>query len=310
MRVWEGQAKHSRIDAIALLYYDEVTISVTVEANTLHKGAAMIVEWNAHMFSSDLSRYPFSPNASYIPGEDRWEDDPFARYLERMGACGIDRAVLVHPEPYGDDHRLVLDCLARGQGIVKATCLFLPRDPDAVAKMTDLVAAQPEIIALRFHATRIDRKFYLDSFDDGNVRALWEKAGELGLVIELHIGPSYARQAARALSDYPDFPVLIDHMAEPQSVTEEEYGDALDLARFPNVMIKMSGLSHFSKEPEPYLDAKPLVKRVAAAFGPHRLAWSSGSPDIVDALLDHWSDEDRARVKGENLAGLAGFAKD
>lgn len=269
----------------------------------------MIVEWNAHMFSNDRERYPFHSKATYIPDEERLLNDPFAVYLERLDALGIDRAVLVQPEPYGDDHSLVLDCLAREKTRVKATCLFYPREPDAVSKMVDLVSAQPRIVALRFHAHR-GKEAYLDSFEDANVRALWEKAGELGLVIELHIGPSYASGAGEAIEDYPDFPVLIDHMAEPQLGTAEEYEDVLSLARFPNVTIKMSGLSHFSQEPEPYLDTKPLVRRVAEAFGADRIAWSSGSPTIVDQLLDHWSEEKRAKVKGQNLACLADFIRE
>ncbi|MFO7917506.1 MAG: amidohydrolase family protein [Anaerolineae bacterium] len=266
----------------------------------------MIVEWNAHMFSSDCERYPLHPQATYVPDEERLLDDPFAMYMERLDRLGIDRAVLVQPEPYGDDHSLVLDCLAREKTRVKATCLFYPRDPDAVSKMVDLVQAHWRIVALRFHAHR-GKETYFDSFEDSNVRALWERAGELGLVIELHIGPSYASQAGEVIQEYPDFPVLIDHMGEPQLGTPEEYEDVLALARFSNVTIKMSGLSHFSQEPEPYLDTRPLVRRVAAAFGPDRIAWSSGSPIIVDQLLDHWPEAKRAKVKGHNLARLAGF---
>ena len=73
----------------------------------------MIIEWNAHMFSRDTQRYPFHSRAAYLPDTDLLEVDPLAAYLERMRREGIDRAVLVHPEPYGDDHRLLLDCLAR-----------------------------------------------------------------------------------------------------------------------------------------------------------------------------------------------------
>lgn len=265
----------------------------------------MIVEWNTHMFSKDRARYPFHPEATYIPSEERLADDPLARYLERMNSVGIDRGVLVQPEPYGDDHRLVLDCLAREPARIKSTCLFLPKDPKAVAKIERLVSAEPRIVALRFHAYRTREGAYLDSFHDANVRALWRKAGELGLVIELHISPDYARQVADAVRDYPDYPVLIDHLAEPKMGTPEEYEDVLALGNHPNVTMKLSGLTHFSNEPEPHLDAKPLARRVAAAFGPGRLAWSGGSPRIVDALLDHWSEADRARVKGENLARLA-----
>jgi predicted TIM-barrel fold metal-dependent hydrolase len=267
----------------------------------------MIVEWNTHIFSSNVAAYPFHPQASYIPNAAHLEADPLATYLQRMDTVGIDRAVLVQPEPYGDDHRLVLDCLAREPERLKATCLFYPKDPAARSKLVDLVAAHPRIVALRFHAHR-GKEEYLDSFADANVRALWQTAGELGLAIELHIGPNYARQVADAVRDYPDFPVLIDHMAEPQFGTPEEYEDVLALGRYPNVTMKMSGLTHFAKQPAPYLDAKPLVQRVAAAFGPDRLAWSSGSPDIVDLFLAHWTPDERARVKGANLAKLAGWA--
>jgi hypothetical protein len=31
----------------------------------------MIVEWNAHMFSSDVERYPFYPQATYVPDASR-----------------------------------------------------------------------------------------------------------------------------------------------------------------------------------------------------------------------------------------------
>ncbi|MBC7237842.1 MAG: amidohydrolase family protein, partial [Chloroflexi bacterium] len=183
---------------------------------------------------------------------------------------------------------------------------LLPRDPDAPAKLADLVSAQPRLIAQRFHAHR-GKTMYFESFDQPHVRRLWAKAGELGLVIELHIGPNFAREVARAIADYPDYPVLVDHLAEPHLGTSEEYEDVLALARFPNVIMKLSGLSHFSQEPEPYLDTKPLVRRVADAYGPDRLAWSSGSPSVVDMLLDHWTEEERIKVKGGNLARLAGF---
>ena len=267
----------------------------------------MIVEWNTHLFAANTERYPFHPQAAYVPPPELRLDDPLAEYMSSMAARGIDRAVVVHPEPYGDDHRLILECLDREQELIKGTCLFYPKDVDAVVKLTELVTRHPRIVATRFHAHR-GKTQYLDSFQDACVRALWQKAGELGLVIELHIGPSYAEQASRLIAEYPSFPVLIDHMCEPQLGQGDEYDHVIAMSRLANVTIKMSGLDHFSKQPVPHRDVEPLVKRAADAFGPERIAWSKGSPDIVDQLLDHWSDADRARVKGLNLAALAGFA--
>ncbi len=263
----------------------------------------MVIEWNAHMFSRDQGRYPFHPRAAYTPDVSRLTDDPLAAYLERMAQERIDRAVIVHPEPYGDDHRLVLDCLRREPDRLKGTCLFYPKDPDAPRKMEDLVRREPRIVALRFHAHR-GKEMYLDSFADPGVRALWQRAGELHLIIELHIGPNVAAQVREVLREYPDFPVLIDHLAEPKIGNAVEYADVLGLAQFDNVYMKLSGLNHFASDAPLYLSARPFTRLVADAFGPDRMVWGSGTPQIVDAHLDHLSGSDRNRVKGDNLARL------
>jgi len=65
------------------------------------------------------------------------------------------------------------------------------------------------------------------------VRALWERAGELGLIVELHIGPDYGAQVAEVIRAYPDIPVLIDHLAEPKMGNAVEYADILALSRPP-----------------------------------------------------------------------------
>ena len=72
-----------------------------------------VVEWNAHMFSSDTKRFPFHSRATYKPDAATFPADPLATYQRHLKEFGIDKAVVVQPEPYGDDHSLVLDCLRR-----------------------------------------------------------------------------------------------------------------------------------------------------------------------------------------------------
>ena len=207
----------------------------------------MIVEWNTHIFSADTERYPFHPRATYLPGPDRRSADPLADYLARMDGAGISRAVIVQPEPYGDDHRLVLDCLDREPERLWGTSLFYPHDPDAPDKLRDLVRRQQKIVATRFHAHR-GKQAYFERFDEPGVRALWQAAAELGLIVELHIGPDYAVQAGELVRAFPNTPVLIDHLAEPHMGNAVEYAQVLALAQLDNVYMKLSGLNHFSKE--------------------------------------------------------------
>lgn len=266
----------------------------------------MIIEWNHHLFSSDVARYPFHPQAAYRPDVSRLSADPIGEYLARMEREGIDRAVLVHPEPYGDDHALVCEAIARHPDRFRAVSLFYPKDPAAPDKLHALVRAVPQFVATRFHAHR-GKEMYLDSFADSGVRALWERAAAMGQIIELHIGPNYARQVAQAIRDYPSTTVLIDHLAEPGMGNIVEYMSVLELAQFPNVIMKLSGLNHVSTEAPHYLDVQPLVRGLADAFGPDRLVWGSGTPGIIDAHLPHLTESDRAKIKGGNLATLLGW---
>ncbi|MBC8233204.1 amidohydrolase family protein [bacterium] len=266
----------------------------------------MIIEWNTHIFSPDLQRYPFHQDAAYRPDVSNNPTDPLGAYLERMEEEGIDRAVLVHPEPYGDDHRLILECLEREPQLLKGTCLFYPKDSDAPRKMEELIAQQPRIIAARIHAHR-GKEMYLDSFASPEVRALWEKALDLGLIIELHIGPNYARQVAEMLRAYPESTVLIDHLAEPHLGNAVEYADVLSLADFENVYMKLSGLNHFATDEPLYLSVRPFTRKVIEAFSPDRMVWGSGTPKIVDAHMEGYTETDKMKVKGDNLANLLKF---
>src|SRR5687768_11064206 len=98
-----------------------------LSSGTVFRRAIMTIEWNVHMFSADLERYPFHPDAAYSPDVATLALDPLGDYLARLREHRIDRAVLVQPEPYGDDHRLVLDCLQREPNRLLATSLFYPK---------------------------------------------------------------------------------------------------------------------------------------------------------------------------------------
>lgn len=269
----------------------------------------MIIEWNHHLFSRDHTRYPWHPRATYIPDESQQHDDPLAAYLQRMRDEGIDRAVIVQPEPYGDDHSLVLDALSREPDRLRASSLFYPKDFDARNKLEALVKREPRIVAARFHAHR-GKEMYLDSFHNGGVGALWEVAAELGLIIELHIGPNYADQVRESIKFFPRTPVLVDHLCEPAYGTIAEYADVLALAELPNVIMKLSGIDHIASDGPMYLSVRRFVRLVADIFGPERVVWGGESPQVIRAHLSHWPQADIDKALGGNLARLLRWDSD
>jgi len=203
----------------------------------------------------------------------------------------------------------VLDCLARtSPSQFKATSMFFPKDDDAPAKLEALVKQHPRICSTRFHLHR-GNTAYFASFAEPGVRALWKKAVDLNLVVELDLGPNYARDAGSAIAAFPGCKVLIDHMCNPKTGMIWEYGDVLDLAKYPNVYMKMSSLGYMAPEDGPdYPSLIPYTRRVIKEFGPGRMVWSGDSPHIADVHMKGYSAADIAKVKGGNLQKLLNWA--
>ncbi len=63
------------------------------------------VETHVHLF--DPARVPYAPDAPYKPAAYTLED-----HLKLVDAAGLAHSIIVHPEPYQDDHRYVEYCLA------------------------------------------------------------------------------------------------------------------------------------------------------------------------------------------------------
>ncbi len=289
--------------ALISSWYLKNTLAVPESNKKQSPAESPVIEWNAHIFSPDVKKYPLHPKATYHPDVSIHPIDALGHYLQRLDTEGIDRAVLVHPEPYGDDHTLILDCLQREPDRLRGTSLFYPRDDEAPAKLAALVRKEPRIVATRFHALKGNEK-YLDTFADSGVRALWRQAFELDLVIELHIGPDYAKQASAAVEAFPGCKVLIDHLAEPHLGNAVEFADVMDLAKFPNVYMKLSGINHFAKDAPTYESAISFTTRVIREFGPQRVVWGSGIPRIVDVHMQEYSSDEIAMVKGGNIRQL------
>ena len=61
---------------------------------------------------------------------------------------------------------------------------------------------------------------------------------------------------------------------------------------------------HFCDDGPLFESALPFTAQVIKAFGPDRMVWGSGTPEIVDVHMASYSAEDRAKVKGGNLDRL------
>ena len=189
----------------------------------------MIIDSHVHLFAADTERFPLHPAAPYKP-----EPAPLESWLKAADGALIGGAVLVHAEPYQDDHRYVVHCLEAAPKRFRATCLFDCNCPDSPKHLAALVKT-PGFVAARVHAYRDN---HIPLWDAAEFKAFWRKAGELGLMLQVHMVPKFAGEVDKLAAAHPDFPVLIDHLGRPGQGTAAEHAGVLKLAERKNVRIK------------------------------------------------------------------------
>ncbi len=272
-----------------------------------------VVDTHLHCFAGKGdARFPYHERGPYQPEKAATPE----RLLECMGGAGVDFAVVVHPEPYQDDHRYLEHCLAVGKQRLKGTCLFFADQPGSLDRMAALVKRNPgRIVAARIHAYAPDR---LPPFGKPELKALWKQAADLGLAVQLHFEPRYAPGFEALIREFAKTTVVIDHLGRPMQGTPEEHAAVVKWSRFPNTVMKLSALPDVGKYP--HREVAPILRTLTDAFGPDRLISGGGfdenaTPDSYRAyreriatFLTHLSVDDRAKILGGNAAKLYAFA--
>jgi predicted TIM-barrel fold metal-dependent hydrolase len=270
-----------------------------------------IVDTHVHCFAgiSD-ARFPYHVNAPYIPTETHTPE----HLLRCMDGAGVGYAIIVHPEPYQDDHRYLEHCLAVGKGRLKGTCLFFADHPDAPAALAALAKRAP-LIAARVHAYAPGR---MPPFGTPALRALWKAAADAGLALQLHFEPRWAPGFAPLIDEFRSTTVIIDHLGRPFQGTVEEHEVVVRWADKPNTIIKLA--SYPERTQYPHRDIAPVVRKLSSAYGADRMIWGGGSggaatPESYRAerergrqLIANLSAGDQAKVLGGTAARLFGFA--
>jgi predicted TIM-barrel fold metal-dependent hydrolase len=271
---------------------------------------SVIVDSHLHCFAGqDDSRFPYHAKAPYQPSPPATPQ----HLLKCMDEAGIDYAIVVHPEPYQDDHRYLDYCLEVGKGRLKGTGLLFADRPGSLEKLPDLAKRLP-IVALRVHAYAPDR---LPPFGKPELRKLWQAAREHKLAVQLHFEPRHASGFEPLIKELSDTPVIIDHLGRPFQGTPEEHEVVVRWSKFKNTIIKLSAIPVSTTYP--HRDIAPVIKRLADAFGAERMIYGGGfgaettgesyraAVEKARSFVAHLSANDQAKILGENAARLFGF---
>jgi L-fuconolactonase len=120
--------------------------------------------------------------------------------------------------------------------------------------------------------------------------AIWRAAERLGLAVSLYRAGTDPALVAEIATAQPSLRLVLEHYtARASSSTEQEFRPRVaQLARFPNIFVKVTGLGEFAqralpvKHPFPFEEPIPANLDAAyAAFGPGRMMWGSDYPPVA-----------------------------
>jgi L-fuconolactonase len=193
---------------------------------------------------------------------------------EALDSVGIDAAVVIAREPYLDA------CVAAYPERFAGVMVIDPQRLDLEQLITTF-RDRPGMRAGRVQVAEARTAELRAQFAEGGYDAALEWAERAGLPL-FFTTHGWTRLLAPVAERHPRLSIIVDHLGlvqSPPSPPREdpwrELNDLLDLARFPNVYVKLGGLPLLSREPYPHLDLWPKLYRVIEAFTPGRLMWAS-----------------------------------
>ncbi|MBN9619316.1 MAG: amidohydrolase [Actinobacteria bacterium] len=210
--------------------------------------------------------------------------------LAYMDAVGVDRAVL-HPldlawgeyavERYPKRFMVVpmVGSAAAEQGSI---------DPRAVP-IEDFVSEkskQPGLAGIRI--VRSEGPDWLDEFGPAIAACAQSK-----LPLFVYTTGDLAAPATIAEQN-PHLAVIIDHLGLPRGLRRDDppfrqLPELLNLAKYDNIAVKLSGAPTLSTRTYPYEDLWPHLDLIVDTFGPQRLMWGTDISRIMGSVGFHYS---------------------
>jgi predicted TIM-barrel fold metal-dependent hydrolase len=220
-----------------------------------------------------------------------------------MDSAGVDKAAVVQAATmYGFDNRYVADSLAAHADRLIGVCSIDLVAQDALAQL-DYWVGERGFAGVRIRAadgtTPVGGS--AAGLDDPRLDPVWERLAAQRIPVCIQMHSQNAPTLASVLTKYPDVVIALDHGARPRLAGGPPYAELselFELAKFPNVYLKITSVTIRRAAGEPDGDPAKLIARLAEGFGADHLAWGSNFPASQGNLAE------LRTLAEENFAGL------
>lgn len=271
----------------------------------------MIFDTHLHLIDRSRLSYPWLAG---VPGLDR--DWSYADYATVARRCGITDVlhmeVDVAEDQIGAETAFVADLMAQPESLIRGAITAARPEAKGFAAWLDAQDRRVVRGIRRVLHVMPDHLSEQSLFRD-NIRRL----GPAGLPFDLCLLARQLPLGAGLADAAPDTTFVLDHCGVPDIAGGgfAPWAAAItDLARRPNVMIKLSGITAYGPADWSLATLAPWVTHVLETFGPARMVWGSDSPVCnLQSGLAEWVAASQALLAGLSAAEretiLAGNAR-
>ncbi|WP_371171155.1 amidohydrolase family protein [Aliiroseovarius sp. 2305UL8-7] len=235
----------------------------------------MMIDTHQHFWKLDRGDYGWlTPDLTPLYRDFLPEDlEPILK------ACGIDATIAVQAADSEAETDYLLTLADRYEWIVSVVGWVDLEAQSAVASIERL-ARHPKLVGLRPMIQDIEDEAWMLR---DTLRPAIDAMVANDLTFDALVTPRHLHHLKAFLTRYPELRVVIDHCAKPEirnDAFEPWASQMIELADFPNVFCKMSGLATEAREGWAPEDLKPYLAHVCRQFGPSRVLFGSDWPVV------------------------------
>jgi L-fuconolactonase len=228
-----------------------------------------IVDAQVHLWKAE------SPDWPWVPGAKPQLPEPMTieRLLMLMDEAGVDRVVVVPPSWPGDRNDYALEAAHRYPDRFHVMGRIPLNNPQSAALLPKWLE-QPGMLGVRVLFLGPTASW----LTDGTAEWFWP-AAEKAQIPVMFFAPGQVSRFAAIAEYHPHLTLILDHMGLRGGMPSDGIAPAMDeavaLAKYPNVSIKVSASPGVSNGPYPFRDVTEILHRVIDAYGPQRCYWGT-----------------------------------
>lgn len=239
--------------------------------------------------------------------------------IAKMPVLGLDRIVQVTQSKMGYDNRYAIEgALRYPDKILGVIGRFDPMAPDLESRLRKYYS-NPVMLGVRFTLFTPTQRAWLR---DGGLDPFLGAAEKLNVPVQIY-APDQLKESLAAARRFPGVRFLFDHMGidnahlRPHEETFADWAELIELAREPNIWMKVSYFAEASQASEkyPFPRAQQRFRELYEGAGASRMIWGSNFPPVesvkacthletINFIRDHCdflSAVDRAAILGKNF---------